>query len=76
MFVTELETKEMVPSRKLVPMFKIMPTTKVSSRTGTSAKVWEVKSSTATMMTATYTIMTLTSRSMVSSCVLPSEVET
>ena len=37
MFVTELETKEMVPSRKLVPMFRIMPTTKVRMRTGTSA---------------------------------------
>ena len=76
MFVTELETKEILPSRKLEPIFRIMPTTKVSSRTGTSAKVWEVKSSTATMMTATYTMMTLTSLSMVSSWVLPSEVET
>jgi hypothetical protein len=37
MFVTELDTKEMVPSMKFVPMFRIMPTTKVRMRTGTSA---------------------------------------
>ena len=39
MLVTELDTKEMVPSRKLVPRFRIMAVRKVSSSTGTSAQV-------------------------------------
>ena len=73
--VTELDIEEIVPHRKFVPMLRSADMRKVMMSTGTSAKVFEVKVSTATMMTAAMTVTTFISASSCASSLEPASLE-
>ena len=72
--VTELDTNEIVPSRKFVPIDKAAAATKVNSNTGTSA--CDVKINTVTTMIATSTLIVFISDSICSADASPMEVDT
>ena len=74
--MTELDTNEIVPSKKFEPMFRTAAAMNVSSSTGTSAYVCDVRTSTDTTTIATMMTMTPISCASVLDAVSPKVAET